>query len=134
MSTQRVLLMLFVTVAVAWMVGYAEGKHAADRWWQADEAKKAQTIRNWIPHWGMDGTFCGDNSGCYTMKDGLCVSGDCFGKPTIPSGENLWQDGQENPAPGGGKYSRLPYPVCMEDTGIGYGLVPIPCPKEKPKQ
>ena|SRR5690348_4615236 len=97
MSTQRVLLMLFVTVAVAWMVGYAEGKHAA-------------------------------------MKDGLCVSGDCFGKPTIPSGENLWQDGQENPAPGGGKYSRLPYPVCMEDTGIGYGLVPTPCPKEKPKR
>ena len=31
-------------------VGYAAGaydsKHAADRWWQADEAKKAQTIRN----------------------------------------------------------------------------------------
>ena len=135
-------------------VGYAAGaydsKHAADRWWQADEAKKIQTV------WGIagqsiwdnaaqcstgcsgivpnDGTFCGDNSGCYTMKDGLCVSGDCFGKPTIPSGENLWQDGQETPAPGGGKYSRLPYPVCMEDTGIGYGLVPIPCPKEKPKQ
>ena len=89
MSTQRVLLMLFVTVAVAWMVGYAEGKHAADGWWQADEAKKIQTVWDIAPcSTGCsgivpnDGTFCGDNSGCYTMKDGVCVSGDCFGKPT----------------------------------------------------
>ena len=48
MSTQRVLLMLFVTVAVAWMVGYADGKHAADRWWQADEALKLVTYGDWL--------------------------------------------------------------------------------------
>lgn len=83
MSTQRVLLMLFVTVAVAWMVGYAAGKHSAERWWQADEAKKAETIR--------------------TMKDGLCVSGDCFGKPQA---------------------------VCYEPKWTGTFLTLVPCPKE----
>ena len=77
------------------LASYGAGKQAADRWWQADEAKKVQAQRD------------------------------------IDSGENLWQDGRETPALSGGKYSRLPYPVCMEDTGIGYGLVPIPCPKEQ---
>ena len=84
--------------------GYGWGKRAADRWWQADEAKKAQTIRNWIPHWGMDGTFCGDNSGRYTMKDGLCVSGDCFGKPQA---------------------------ICYEPKWTGTFLTLVPCPKEQ---
>ena len=120
MSTQRendwrvddlwvvvMLLLLLATVAAAWKVGYEEGKYAADRWWQADEAKKAQTIRNWVPHWGMDGTFCGDNSGCYTMKDGLCVSGDCFGKPQA---------------------------VCYEPKWTGTGPTLVPCPEEQPKQ
>lgn len=98
--------------------GYGWGKRAADRWWQADEAKKAQTIRNWIPHWGMDGTFCGDNSGCYTMKDGLCVSGDCLGKPTR---QILWQ------SPRGAISSG----ECLHIAGAQ--IVPIPCPKAKEK-
>ena len=47
MSTQRVLLMLFVTVAVSWMVGYAEGKHAADLWWQANWNNYARSGSHW---------------------------------------------------------------------------------------
>lgn len=35
--------------AVYIFASYAAGKHSADRWWQADEAKKIQTV------WGIAG-------------------------------------------------------------------------------
>ena len=82
-------LVCILVFGIGYAAGACDGKHAADRWWQANANDMVRAALS----------------------------------------TKFYEDDDMS----GGKYSRLPYPVCMEDTGIGYGLVPIPCPKAKEK-
>ena len=111
MSTQRVLLMLFVTVAVAWMVGYAEGKHAADRWWQANWDNYARSGSHWHGQQSPDCKIA-------ISEEGIFVAG-CYlqGKVSI---------GPDNVYTLTSDYRGAP--SCFHE------FTPVPCPKEQPKQ
>ena len=143
MNARNVIIAIGLAASFSFYMGCVAGKHAADLWWQADEAKKIQTVwgiagqsiwdnaaqcstgcsaivADQSPLQGMDGTFCGDNSGCYTMKDGLCVSGDCFGKPI--------DDTDKFACPGKG-------PANAQELAWwrAHATPEHPCPKEQPK-
>ena len=99
-------LVCILVFGIGYAAGAYDGKHAADLWWQANanDMVRAALSTKFYEDDDMSGTFCGDNSGRYTMKDGLCVSGDCFGKPQA---------------------------ICYEPKWTGTFLTLVPCPKEQ---